>query len=168
MLEISSRTRSTMGVTKSDHHLPLLLPVAHSDDSAKRTGTIWTAVAHIITGVIGSGVLSLAWSMAQLGWIAGPFSMLFFAAITLASTFLVCDSYRFPDPDTGPIRNRSYPDAVRLNLGDRSAQICGVFMQLNFYGTGIAYVITSATCLSGSDADTILTRDLGLNIKLSL
>lgn len=80
-------------------------------------GSLWTAIAHIITGVIGSGVLSLAWSMAQLGWIAGPLSMLLFAVITIVSAFLLCDSYRSPDPEIGSIRNRSYLDAVRLNLG---------------------------------------------------
>ncbi|KAL8136669.1 hypothetical protein V2J09_002670 [Rumex salicifolius] len=48
-----------------------LLPNAHF----KRTGNLWTAFAHIITGVIGSKVLSLAWCVAQLGWIAGPLSM---------------------------------------------------------------------------------------------
>ncbi|CAI0459877.1 unnamed protein product, partial [Linum tenue] len=31
-----------------------------------------TASAHIITTVIGSGVLSLAWAIAQLGWVVGP------------------------------------------------------------------------------------------------
>ncbi|KAJ1387384.1 Amino acid transporter, transmembrane domain [Sesbania bispinosa] len=41
------------------------------DGRLKRTGTMWTASAHI-TAVIGSGVLSLAWAIAQLGWIAGP------------------------------------------------------------------------------------------------
>jgi amino acid permease len=80
-------------------------------------GNVWTAVAHIITGVIGSGVLSLAWSMAQLGWIAGPLAMLFFASITLLSTFLLSDSYRSPDPEYGPARNRSYLEAVYMNLG---------------------------------------------------
>ncbi|GKE56968.1 RNA-directed DNA polymerase, eukaryota, reverse transcriptase zinc-binding domain protein, partial [Tanacetum coccineum] len=34
--------------------------------------TRWTASAHIITAVIGSGVLALAWANAQLGWITGP------------------------------------------------------------------------------------------------
>ncbi|CAN1289705.1 Amino acid permease 6, partial [Linum perenne] len=34
-------------------------------------GTWVTASAHIITAVIGSGVLSLAWAIAQLGWVAG-------------------------------------------------------------------------------------------------
>lgn len=81
-------------------------------------GTMWTAVAHIITGVIGSGVLSLAWSMAQLGWIAGPLSMLSFALMTLLSAFLLCECYRYPDPDFGPSRNGTYMDAVKSILGE--------------------------------------------------
>jgi amino acid permease len=74
-------------------------------------------VAHIITSVIGAGVLSLSWGVAQLGWIAGPVVMIVFALITLYSTFLLVDCYRFPDPVSGPHRNTSYRDAVRVNLG---------------------------------------------------
>ncbi|KAL6975130.1 hypothetical protein U1Q18_023925 [Sarracenia purpurea var. burkii] len=110
----------------------------------KRTGNEWTAVAHIITGVMGSGVLSLAWSMAQLGWIAGPLAMLFFASITLAAAFLLSDCYRSPDPDHGPVRNRSYLEAVQVNLGERSAWVCGLVIQIILYGNCIAYTITSA------------------------
>ena len=84
-------------------------------------GNLWTAIAHIITGVIGSGVLSLAWSMAQLGWIAGPLAMLFFAVVTVVATFLLCNCYRSPDPEYGPGRNRSYLEAVDLNLGNISS-----------------------------------------------
>ena len=80
-------------------------------------GNIWTAVEHIMTGVIGSGVLSLAWSMAQLGWIAGPLAVLFFALITFISTFLLCNCCWFPDPEYGPGRNRSYLEAVHMSLG---------------------------------------------------
>ncbi|KAJ0547947.1 putative amino acid transporter, transmembrane domain-containing protein [Helianthus annuus] len=50
-----------------EDHPPLLQTSNHN-----LTGTVWTALAHFIAGVIGSGVLSLAWSVAQLGWIAGP------------------------------------------------------------------------------------------------
>lgn len=113
----------------------------------KRTGTAWTAVAHIITGVIGSGVLSLAWSMAQLGWIAGPVTMFCFALVTLVSTFLLCDCYRSPDPEFGPKRNRSYLEAVHETLGKRNALICGVFAQTGLYGTGIVYTITTASSM---------------------
>lgn len=86
------------------------------------TGTFWTASAHIITAVIGSGVLSLAWSVAKLGWIAGPMSLLAFAIITYFTSLLLADCYRStstPSP-TGTIiekRNYTYMDAVRSNLG---------------------------------------------------
>ncbi|PON47219.1 Amino acid transporter, transmembrane domain containing protein, partial [Parasponia andersonii] len=109
----------------------------------KRTGNVWTAVAHIITGVIGSGVLSLSWSMAQLGWIAGPLAMLSFAATTLFSAFLLCNCYRSPDPEHGPTRNRSYIEAVDMNLGKNNALACGFLLQLTLYGFGIAYTVTS-------------------------
>ncbi|XP_073123549.1 uncharacterized protein [Henckelia pumila] len=52
------------------------------DGRLKRTGTLWTASAHIITAVIGSGVLSLAWATAQLGWIAGPTILFLFSFVT--------------------------------------------------------------------------------------
>ncbi|KAJ3679707.1 hypothetical protein LUZ60_017718 [Juncus effusus] len=112
-----------------------------------RSGTIWTAVAHIITAVIGSGVLSLSWSVAQLGWLAGPTTLLFFAVITVVQSSLFADSYRSPDPEDGPIRNRSYIDAVRRNLGEKSGLSCGVFQQINLFGYGIAYTITSVISL---------------------
>ncbi|KAJ4835435.1 hypothetical protein Tsubulata_032946 [Turnera subulata] len=94
-----------------------------------------------------TGVLSLAWSIAQLGWVAGPMCMLAFAAITIASTYLLSDCYRYPHPEYGLIRCRSYMDAVRLCLGERSRQVCGVFVLESLYGCGIAYVITSANSM---------------------
>ncbi|OWM85937.1 hypothetical protein CDL15_Pgr012187 [Punica granatum] len=65
----------------------------HSDSSdlRKRTGTKWTAVAHIIAGVVGEGVLSLAWRVAQLDWILGPLCIVHFSAITLISATLLAD-----------------------------------------------------------------------------
>ncbi|XP_065859098.1 probable amino acid permease 7 [Euphorbia lathyris] len=119
-------------------------PLLHTQISLKRTGSVWTAVAHIITGVIGSGVLSLGWSVAQLGWIAGPLMIIFFALITLFSTYLLCDSYRFPDPEYGPGRNPSYLLAVDASLGKKASWICGIFVEISLYGVGIAYTITTA------------------------
>jgi hypothetical protein len=79
-------------------------------------GTVWTAAAHIITAVIGSGVLSLAWAMAQLGWVAGPVILLLFAAITYYTCCLLSDCYRVGDPATGK-RNYTYTEAVESYLG---------------------------------------------------
>ncbi|KAI0511934.1 hypothetical protein KFK09_012568 [Dendrobium nobile] len=121
-----------------------------SDDSeahTERTGTVWSACAYIITAVIGSGVLSLAWSVGHLGWIGGPTVMICFAAITLVQSSLLADCYRSPDPENGHIRNRSFIDAVRLYLGEKSVWICGVFQQLGLIGVGVAYTITSSTSL---------------------
>ncbi|KAL9345595.1 hypothetical protein Peur_060448 [Populus x canadensis] len=136
-----------MGDRTEELPLPLLgsfHSANESEEPLKRTGTIWTATAHVITGVIGAGVLSLAWSIAQLGWIAGPLCMIFFAAITIVSTYLLCDCYRFPDPEHGPIRNRSYMEAVKFYLGEKSQVVCGIFAEESLYGCGIAYTITSA------------------------
>ncbi|EEF28658.1 amino acid transporter, putative [Ricinus communis] len=132
-----------MGEEVEPQETPLLQKQA-AETALERTGTLWTAVAHIITGVIGSGVLSLAWSMAQLGWIAGPLTMMCFALVTLLSTYLLCDCYRFPHPELGPSRNRSYLQAVDVSLGKKASWICGIFVELSLYGTGIAYTITSA------------------------
>ncbi|KAJ0593608.1 putative amino acid transporter, transmembrane domain-containing protein [Helianthus annuus] len=116
------------------------------DDKIIRTGTLWTTVAHIITAVIGSGVLSLAWSTAQLGWIGGPIALFFFAFVTYVSSSLLSDCYRSPDPVTGT-RNRSFTDAVRVILGRKHAWICGLLQYVSFYGTAVAYVVTTSTCM---------------------
>ncbi|GJM87859.1 hypothetical protein PR202_ga03855 [Eleusine coracana subsp. coracana] len=88
------------------------------DGRTRRTGTIWTASSHIITAVIGSGVLSLAWAIAQLGWVAGPTAD---APLRLRD---LLHGHRFlaecyPEPATRKPgkRNYTYMDAVRSNLG---------------------------------------------------
>ena len=85
------------------------------DGRPQRAGTFWTASAHIITAVIGSGVLSLAWAIAQLGWVAGPAAMLLFAFVTYYTATLLAECYRTGDPETGK-RNYTYMDAVNANL----------------------------------------------------
>jgi amino acid permease len=82
------------------------------------SGTVWTATAHIVTAVIGSGVLALAWSVAQLGWVAGPLALAGFACVTFYTSTLLANAYRAPHPVTGT-RNRTYMDAVRSYLSTR-------------------------------------------------
>lgn len=77
---------------------------------------MWTASAHIITAVIGSGVLSLAWAIAQLGWVAGPVVMILFAFVIYYTSSLLSDCYRTGDPISGK-RNYTYTDAVTSYLG---------------------------------------------------
>lgn len=75
-----------------------------------------TGSAHIITAVIGSGVLSLAWAIAQLGWVAGPAVLMAFSFITYFTSTMLADCYRSPDPVTGK-RNYTYMEVVRSYLG---------------------------------------------------
>ncbi|CAN6253476.1 unnamed protein product [Urochloa humidicola] len=117
------------------------------EHTVKRTGTVWTAMAHIITAVIGSGVLSLAWSVAQLGWAGGPAAMVFFAGVTAVQSSLIADCYISNDPERGVVRNRSYVDAVRLYLGEKSHLFCCFFLNFSLFGTGVVYTLTSATSL---------------------
>lgn len=81
-------------------------------------GTFWTATSHIITAVIGSGVLSLAWAIAQLGWVAGPTVLVLFAFVNLYTSNLLTECYRSGDPITGQ-RNYTYMEAVKAHLGNR-------------------------------------------------
>ncbi|KAG6541561.1 hypothetical protein Mapa_017083 [Marchantia paleacea] len=114
------------------------------DGRPMRTGNTWTATAHIITAVIGSGVLSLSWSFAQMGWIAGPLVLFSFALCTWYTSKLLADCYRYPHPVTGR-RNYIYMDAVKVNVSARSHLICGVMQYSNLVGTSIGYTIATAT-----------------------
>ncbi|WVZ98616.1 hypothetical protein U9M48_044029 [Paspalum notatum var. saurae] len=132
------------------------------DGRLKRTGTMWTASAHIITAVIGSGVLSLAWAIAQLGWVAGPAVMLLFSLVTYYTSALLADCYRSGDDCTGK-RNYTYMDAVNANLkltlppppppppvssfrraGGIKVQICGFLQYGNIVGVAIGYTIAAS------------------------
>ncbi|CAL9059872.1 unnamed protein product [Musa banksii] len=123
------------------------------DGRPRRTGTVWTASSHIVTAVIGSGVLSLAWAMAQLGWIAGPLALALFALITVYTSSLLADCYRTEDPISG-MRNVTYMRAVKSNLGGNKIWLCGLCQYVNLFGVSIGYTITaglSAAAVSKSN-----------------
>ncbi|CAM0902155.1 unnamed protein product [Alopecurus aequalis] len=135
-------------------------PELDDDGRAARTGNLWTCVAHIITGVIGAGVLALSWSVAQLGWVAGPIAMVLFAGVTYVSGVLLSHCYRSPaapaagggggSDESSPgktRRNYTYMDAVRALLGRKHTYVCGTLQYLYLYGIGVAYTLTTAVCL---------------------
>lgn len=113
------------------------------DDRVKRTGTVWTASSHIITAVLGTGVLSLAWAIAQMGWIIGPTVMLIFSLITWYTSALLADCYRHGDPNFGK-RNYTFMEAVHTILGGFNDTLCGIVQYVNLYGTAIGYTIAGA------------------------
>ncbi|CAO2175821.1 unnamed protein product [Urochloa humidicola] len=118
------------------------------DDDGRplRMGTLWTASAHIITAVIGSGVLSLAWGVAQLGWAAGPTVMALFASVIYYTSTLLAECYRSGDPVFGQ-RNRTYIDAVRARLGETKERLCGAIQLSNLFGIGIGVSIAASVSM---------------------
>ncbi|KAK8465625.1 hypothetical protein PHAVU_009G128500 [Phaseolus vulgaris] len=134
------------------------------DGRPKRTGTVWTASAHIITAVIGSGVLSLAWAIAQLGWIAGPAVMLLFSAITYFTSLLLTDCYRTGDPLTGK-RNYTYMDAIRSNFGGNGFKVkmCGLVQYVNLFGISIGYTIAASISMMAIERSNCFHKSGGKN-----
>ena len=91
-------------------------------------GNVWTAIAYIITAVIGSGVLSLSWSVAQLGWIGGPVSLVLFALVTYLNASLLTNFHHYSDPRNGvTVINHSYLQAVHNILGKKDLRLLNLF-----------------------------------------
>jgi len=117
--------------------------VLDDDGRPRRTGTVLTASAHIVTAVIGSGVLSLPWAVAQLGWAAGPPVMLLFGGVMYYTSTLLAECYRAGDPATGR-RSYSYTDAVRAILGGTKVTLCGVVQYVNLAAIAVGYTIAAS------------------------
>ncbi|KAL9379729.1 hypothetical protein Peur_028211 [Populus x canadensis] len=139
----------------------MLIPL--QDTSTICLGTLWTATAHAFTAVVGAGILALPWSVAQLGWILGPFVLVLFAIVTYYIASLLCDCYRTPDPVTGK-RNYTYIHAVRELLGPKSELICGILQYSILWGTMIGYTVTTAISIASVKRSTCF-HDKGHNAK---
>ncbi|KAI3862057.1 hypothetical protein MKW92_042415 [Papaver armeniacum] len=116
------------------------------DGKPRRTGSTISASAHIITAVIGAGVLSLPWVIAQLGWVAGPIALAIFSCITFYTSSLLADCYRYPDPRFGK-RNYNYSEAVGTFLGQRMQMVCGIIQYVNIFGYSVGYVVTAVVSM---------------------
>ncbi|KAK7351509.1 hypothetical protein VNO77_11025 [Canavalia gladiata] len=129
------------GVSRTDSSAEL-----DDDGRIKRTGNVLTATTHVITVVVGAGVLALAWAMAQLGWIAGIAVLIIFACISIYTYNLIADCYRYPDPVNGK-RNYTYMQAIQAYLGGKMHVLCGLIQYGKLAGITVGYTITTSTSL---------------------
>ncbi|KAK3419349.1 hypothetical protein EUGRSUZ_H05109 [Eucalyptus grandis] len=113
------------------------------DGHLKRTGTLWTASANIITGMVGAGVLCRSWDIAQLGWIAGPAAILLFSFVGYYTSRLLSHCYRTGDPYTGE-RNSTYRDSVHSILGGANFKACGFFQYITLFGNAISCIVQAS------------------------
>ncbi|ERN18219.1 hypothetical protein AMTR_s00055p00034230 [Amborella trichopoda] len=145
---------------EQDTPQPGYLKGLDDDGRPKRTGNVWTSSSHIITAVIGSGVLSLAWAIAQLGWIAGPAVMVLFALVNFYTSNLLAGCYRSGDPISGK-RNYTYMDAVRANLGGSKVKLCGAIQYINLLGVAIGYTIAASISMMAIKRSNCFHRSKG-------
>ncbi|XP_044479311.1 amino acid permease 3-like [Mangifera indica] len=123
---------------------------SYDDGPLKPTGTaVWAASAHIITALIGSGVLSLAWATAQLGWIFGPIVMLFFSLVTCYTftlfAYAVC--LHSGKPATRE-RNYTYMDIFQSELDGIRFEISRVVYYTSLFGVASGYTTESSASLN--------------------
>ncbi|XP_039171286.1 amino acid permease 3-like [Eucalyptus grandis] len=113
-----------------------------SQNGSQHGGTVWTTSIHIITSVIGVGVLSLAWATAQLGWIASPIIMLLFAFVTFYTSQILAACF---SPDDNKDK---YIDVVDANLGGFKVKLCGLVESVTIFGAAVSYTIASSIRLA--------------------
>ncbi|EFN54604.1 hypothetical protein CHLNCDRAFT_58128 [Chlorella variabilis] len=108
----------------------------------QRNGTWVQCVFHIITAVIGSGVLYLPFFFAILGWIGGIIMLLVFGAITWYTSRLLADAMVIDG-----VRYRTYQSAVEAVFGRRGGILLAIVQYPNLVLTAIAYNITAANSM---------------------
>uniref|UniRef100_A0A0E0L9L8 Amino acid transporter transmembrane domain-containing protein n=1 Tax=Oryza punctata TaxID=4537 RepID=A0A0E0L9L8_ORYPU len=124
-------------------------PPAPEKTRREKSGTVWTATAHIVALLIGSSVLAVAWTFAQLGWVAGPAVVVSLSVVTYYSSALLADCYRDDDPDhLGGAVHGEYIGAVRSYLGPKSVTFCGIIQYGVLWAAMVAYTITSSSSMS--------------------
>uniref|UniRef100_A0A0E0HMZ8 Amino acid transporter transmembrane domain-containing protein n=1 Tax=Oryza nivara TaxID=4536 RepID=A0A0E0HMZ8_ORYNI len=117
----------------------------------EKSGTVWTATAHIVALLIGSSVLAVAWTFAQLGWVAGPAVVVALSVVTYYSSALLADCYRDDDPvhlGGGGAVHGEYIAAVRSYLGPKSVTFCGIIQYGVLWAAMVGYTITSSSSMS--------------------
>lgn len=112
------------------------------DKVVKRTGNTLTATGHIITAVVGAGILNLPSAFSYFGWIAGVLVMLLIGGITWWTSLMLVQAYQW-DGKT----HRTYYAAVKHLCGPKHAYALVIMQHANLVLTALSYAITVGTAL---------------------
>lgn len=85
------------------------------------TGTWLRAAGHIITAVIGSGVLGLPYVVGVMGWPAGMILLFLFFVLTLWTSFLLTEVH-----EINGVRFQRYGELVEALLGELYWQVMDI------------------------------------------
>jgi hypothetical protein len=111
--------------------------------SSASTGNWITASGHLITVMVGAGVLSLPSAMSWLGWIGGLLSLLTFYAVSLWCSLMLAAVYHV-DGRTHP----TYSAAVSGILGRGRSRALAVVQRTMLCLAAIGYQIAAADSMS--------------------
>eukprot|EP00882_Tetradesmus_deserticola_P013889 GHRQ01014752.1.p1 GENE.GHRQ01014752.1~~GHRQ01014752.1.p1 ORF type:complete len:208 (+),score=53.08 GHRQ01014752.1:469-1092(+) len=100
------------------------------------------ATAHIVTAIIGAGVLGLPYALSWLGWVAGIVILLLFYVITLWSSLLLAECH-----ETNGVKHPTYRSAVLHVLGPSHAAVLTLFQYFNLVLSAIGYTVAAGQSL---------------------
>ncbi|WIA38321.1 hypothetical protein OEZ86_001658 [Tetradesmus obliquus] len=141
--DICDRLTSITGFVARDGSV-LSLRRRSSLGSAHAGHSSWlTAAGHLITAIIGAGVLGLPASLAWLGWVGGIVSLVFFFAVSLWAALMLTDVYM-----VNGRRHTRYKYAVYWIMGARHSTILSIAQHANMILTTIGYQIAAADSMS--------------------
>lgn len=117
--------------------------VAHHFVPNEKVGSVFTTSMHIICAVVGIGVLALPYSIAYLGWIAGPLVIFFFWLSTWLSSSMLSSLYLVDGHVYG-----SYHHLVNGIMGRNQAILLSCIQVFNLILVMIAYAITGGLAVT--------------------
>ena len=85
-------------------------------------------VGHLITVIIGAGVLSLPKAFSLLGWIFGPILLIFFGVVSLWTSKMLTQVYEVDGK-----KNKTYKDAVFNILGTGHRNTLAAILYVKMY-----------------------------------
>lgn len=100
-------------------------------------------MGHIITAVIGTGVLALPQSIAWMGWIGGLSILALMAIITWYTSLLLCNLTVI-----NGVRQRTYMETVLTLYGQWGSIFIGIVQYINLWLSGLAYSITGGQSIA--------------------
>lgn len=140
--EIAPLKTAEEGVKSGEEGQPLQLSTLTPDadeDGIRRRGSVFSGIMHVITAVIGAGVLTLPSAMAALGYVGGTLTVILAGIVTLYTAQLLADLYIINGK-----RQRTYTQSVLTCFGRKGEIAIGVIQLANLALTAIAYMVTAA------------------------
>lgn len=137
-VDVGSSDQSDYLVTTSGRTIALSI---ETDESHKRGWIV--AASHILTAIIGAGVLGLPYAISWLGWPAGVALLLLFFGVTLVCSFMLADVF-----EVDGRRHNEYGGAVRSIIGARSALVVASLQYINLVLAAVGYTVAAGQSAS--------------------